>query len=663
MAAHKLQGRVKLYGFEISIENAKGSVRRWHDPHSGESGSTKMQHDYGYIRGTRGTDGDHVDVYVGPSTDSQKVFVIDQMKKPDFKKFDEQKCMLGFDSAEEAKAAYLKHYNDSRFFGSMREMSMDDFRAKVLARENHGKKIAEARLLVELNLAKIAAGEPIVMPKKEVLGSDAGVDSLPPVTAYSEATMSKDEREAADREVKTAGLSHSHESTRGLRRSAVAEGRQVEAEHTKDRGTATQIAIDHLHEDPQYYTKLRKVEKTAVSHEWVRRTIGGAKAPKGRLMEAMKRHSTKAVEHGENAVHSLKDKGFQPRMEHYRRHVAKADKRQVAADAAWDAVEKKSSGDRAGRIADRIDDVGIGLLAAPYAADAGSRLMMRVGGRNAKVRAAATALKAGFGSKSHFGHSAPRELAGLAMVAPGVTHTIAKGIDKAVPQKTASGDMLQYFQDHPEKLEEKRKREKKAALEKVAQSLFDDYEYKTEAEKTAILGMLGRAAGAVARGGAATRSAIGNAGQAVAQGAGKMTSGLMGAVERAGTQLKGGYLAGRTGVSQARGEFAARAGAAAKAPAAVVPKVPAVTPPAAVAKGGVPTPVPTTTAAPAAAAGGSGKWNPLSARNVLLGGAAAGVGLGAYGGYKGIQTASHMLQNHHETPLAPPGFAGTGRVF
>lgn len=519
MAAHKLQGRVKLYGFEISIENAKGSVRRWHDPHSGESGSTKMQHDYGYIRGTQGTDGDHVDVYVGPNTDSQKVFVIDQMKKPDFKKFDEQKCMLGFDSAEEAKAAYLKHYNDNRFFGSMREMSMDDFKAKVLARENHGKKIAAARLLAELNLAKLAAGEPIVLPKKEVLGADAGVDALPPVTAYSEATMSKDEREAADREVKTAS-------------------------------------------------------------------------------------------------------------------------------------------DRVHRIADRVDDVGLAMLGAPSAAYLAGSALKRL--PNAKAKALGTGLQHGV-EKLRAGVHHGIEAGGLALVSPTVSHAIAKRVDKAVPQKTASGDMLQYFADHPEKLEEKRRREKKAALEKVAQSLFDDYEYKTEAEKTAILGMLGRAAGAVARGGAATRSAITGAGQAVAQGAGKMTSGLMGAVERAGTQLKGGYLAGRTGVSQARGEFAARAGAAAKAPV-VAPKVPAVTPPAAVAKGGVPTPVPTTTAAPAAAAGG-GKWNPLSARNVLLGGAAAGVGLGAYGGYKGIQTASHMLQNHHETPLAPPGFAGTGRVF
>lgn len=573
MAAHKLHGRVKLYGFEISIENAKGSVRRWYDPHGKETGSTKMYFDYGYIRKTRGTDGDHVDVYIGPNPESDRVFIVNQMKKPptdvkgSWTKFDEQKVMLAFKDAEAAKAAYLKQYDDPRFFGGMKELSVDDFKTKVLDRENHGKKIAEARLLTELNLMKIATGEPIVLPtkKREVLGADAGVESLPPVTPYAEATMSKDEREAADREIKSAGLSHTHESTKGLRRAAVAEGRKVETEHTKDRGTATQIAIDHLHEDPKYYEKLKKVEKTA-------------------------------------------------------------------------------SGDRAGRIADRIDDVGIGLLAAPYAADAGSRLLMRAGGRNAKVRAAATALKAGFGSKSHFGHSAPRELAGLAMVAPGVTHTIAKGIDKAVPQKTASGDMLQYFQDHPEKLEEKRERDrkKKAALEKIAQSLFDDYEYKTEAEKTAILGLLGRAAGGVARAGGAVRGAVTGAGTAMAQGAGKATSGLMGAVERASTQLRGGFVAGQRGVSQQVGERAVRM---ASTPGSILAKT---------------APAASAVQAPVAAAS---KWNPMSARNVLLGGAATGVGLAGYTGYKGVQTASNILSNHHEMPLAPPGFVGTGRAF
>lgn len=38
-------------------------------------------------------------------------------------------------------------------------------------------------------------------------------------------------------------------------------GIEVELEHTDDRGLAVEIALDHLAEDPAYYTKLRKIHK------------------------------------------------------------------------------------------------------------------------------------------------------------------------------------------------------------------------------------------------------------------------------------------------------------------------------------------------------------------------------------------------------------------
>ena len=38
-------------------------------------------------------------------------------------------------------------------------------------------------------------------------------------------------------------------------------GIEVEMEHTKDRKKAEEIAMDHLFEDPNYYTKLSKIEK------------------------------------------------------------------------------------------------------------------------------------------------------------------------------------------------------------------------------------------------------------------------------------------------------------------------------------------------------------------------------------------------------------------
>lgn len=137
--SHKLHGKVEFQGLPISIENRAGSARHWYDPNSGEKGSTKMKYPYGYIRGTLGTDGDEVDVFVGPDKDSTKVFVVTQMKKPGFKEVDEQKVMLGFQSAAEAKTAYLDHYNDPKFFGSMKEFPMTDFKEKLTS--NKGKLI------------------------------------------------------------------------------------------------------------------------------------------------------------------------------------------------------------------------------------------------------------------------------------------------------------------------------------------------------------------------------------------------------------------------------------------------------------------------------------------------------------------------------------------
>jgi hypothetical protein len=139
--AYKLQGRIDFRGLKVSIENKKGSTRKWYDPNNKETGSTKMYFDYGYIRNTKGVDGDHVDVYIGPNHEAKSVFVVHQMKAPEFSKFDEDKCMLGFDSAEEAKKAYLRQYNDPKFFGSMTELPFEKFKDKVLQTKTSPKMI------------------------------------------------------------------------------------------------------------------------------------------------------------------------------------------------------------------------------------------------------------------------------------------------------------------------------------------------------------------------------------------------------------------------------------------------------------------------------------------------------------------------------------------
>ena len=145
------------FGLDISIENRVGSIRRWKN-RNGDSGQIKMKHAYGYIRRTQGVDGDHVDCFIGPNPDATHAYVIHAMAVPDFKKYDEDKCMLGFDSAEEAKRAFLDNYSDPRFFGSLHSIPMDKFIRKVLATQKHPQMI-KSRLLLTFGKASCGPGE------------------------------------------------------------------------------------------------------------------------------------------------------------------------------------------------------------------------------------------------------------------------------------------------------------------------------------------------------------------------------------------------------------------------------------------------------------------------------------------------------------------------
>lgn len=104
-------GRVKLHGMDLSIENPAGSTRTGVN-RAGRPWKSTMQHHYGYIRGTVGADKDHVDVFIGPNHDSDKVFVVDQIH-PDSGKFDEHKILLGFESFEAAHQGYHANYDET----------------------------------------------------------------------------------------------------------------------------------------------------------------------------------------------------------------------------------------------------------------------------------------------------------------------------------------------------------------------------------------------------------------------------------------------------------------------------------------------------------------------------------------------------------------------
>lgn len=121
------QGHVTLWGLPITIENPKGSIRRGTDA-NGKKWEQVMNNTYGKIRRTEGVDGDHIDVFIGPNLNSERVFVVDQLNQ-DTGEFDEHKVMLGFDSIDEAQAAYLSNYEEGwRGMGPVTEVTMDEFK-------------------------------------------------------------------------------------------------------------------------------------------------------------------------------------------------------------------------------------------------------------------------------------------------------------------------------------------------------------------------------------------------------------------------------------------------------------------------------------------------------------------------------------------------------
>jgi hypothetical protein len=136
-SGHKLQGRDKFQGLDISIENKKGSYREGIDA-DGTPWKTQFQYPYGYIRGTVGVDKDHVDCYIGPNKEAKKAFIIHQ-NVPETGKYDEDKIMLGFNSAKEAEKAYKDHYKKNGFYGGMKVIPMD--KLSSLLEKRKGKKL------------------------------------------------------------------------------------------------------------------------------------------------------------------------------------------------------------------------------------------------------------------------------------------------------------------------------------------------------------------------------------------------------------------------------------------------------------------------------------------------------------------------------------------
>lgn len=124
--ADLVKRNVRCGEIPVSIEWNKGETRKG----VGKNGPWErvMQSHYGFIPNTSGADNEPIDVYVGDTPQSRRVFVVSQLS-PDTNGFDEEKVMLGYSSPEIAEASYRSHYpdNGSKHFGGLKEMTVDAF--------------------------------------------------------------------------------------------------------------------------------------------------------------------------------------------------------------------------------------------------------------------------------------------------------------------------------------------------------------------------------------------------------------------------------------------------------------------------------------------------------------------------------------------------------
>lgn len=140
-AGNYKKGHVKIDGYDVTIENPKGSVRRGTDA-SGKQWEQEMQNTYGYIRGTEGVDGDHIDVFFSEDPSQGDVFVVDQVNKDG--SFDEHKVMYGFPDIESARKAYLSNYEDGwQGLGAITPVSKEEFKKWIDSSHRKTKPFAE----------------------------------------------------------------------------------------------------------------------------------------------------------------------------------------------------------------------------------------------------------------------------------------------------------------------------------------------------------------------------------------------------------------------------------------------------------------------------------------------------------------------------------------
>ena len=266
-AGNYKKGHIKVDGMNITIEQPKGSIRRGKDA-SGKEWESEMHNTYGYIRGTEGVDGDHIDIFLSDNPNEGNVFVVDQVNKDG--SFDEHKVMYGFADKESARQAYLSNYEDGwQGLGNITEVSKEEFKKWIDSSKRKTKPFAEYKGIIKSNKgvsSAVAMSEDEYLASKGLNGNmtDYMLDKLR--IPHSETARQQKLREKEAARVR-ADFDNQKEEARKEYRQKIAKGelRQPTKQEAKEREIAKLIKTANGHEDnPSVQAARRSLAKRGV---------------------------------------------------------------------------------------------------------------------------------------------------------------------------------------------------------------------------------------------------------------------------------------------------------------------------------------------------------------------------------------------------------------
>ena len=266
-AGNYKKGHIKVDGMNITIEQPKGSIRRGKDA-SGKEWESEMHNTYGYIRGTEGVDGDHIDIFLSDNPNEGNVFVVDQVNKDG--SFDEHKVMYGFADKESARQAYLSNYEDGwQGLGNITEVSKEEFKKWIDSSKRKTKSFAEYKGIIKSNKgvsSAVAMSEDEYLVSKGLNGNmtDYMLDKLR--IPHSETARQQKQREKEAARVR-ADFDNQKEEARKEYRQKIAKGelRQPTKQEAKEREIAKLIKTANGHEDnPSVQAARRSLAKRGV---------------------------------------------------------------------------------------------------------------------------------------------------------------------------------------------------------------------------------------------------------------------------------------------------------------------------------------------------------------------------------------------------------------